>query len=217
MKLLFIDTETTGRPGLDPDPRIVQLGAVLTHVDASRQAQLDLLIQPDGWTIPDVCRAIHGIGTERCQAFGVRMATALGLLGELIAAADLVIAAADLVIAHNLPFDQAMLNLEQRRANPGAADILGGRGLFCTMDAMTPVCKLTNYYGDYKWPKLDEAYFHFFSQRPAQSHSALADVESCMAIFFEMRRRGLIPHLGELCGQSEPAFKIESAEEDNPF
>ncbi|WP_182340872.1 hypothetical protein [Comamonas koreensis] len=57
---LAYDTETTGlplfkEPSEHPDqPHIVQLGAILVDLNTRTTiASMDVIIRPDGWTIPD--------------------------------------------------------------------------------------------------------------------------------------------------------------------
>jgi DNA polymerase III epsilon subunit-like protein len=63
---------------------------------------------------------------------------------------------------------------------------------FCTMRAMTPRCRLpSRRRGEFKWPKLEEAYEHVFGTKPpaAAAHTALGDVTACRELFAEGRRR----------------------------
>lgn len=75
---LFYDTETTGlplfkEPSEHPDqPHIVQLAAILVDLDTRREiASMDVIVRPDGWTIPDDVAAIHGITTGHAMQVGV--------------------------------------------------------------------------------------------------------------------------------------------------
>jgi len=61
--------------------------------------------------------------------------------------------------------------------------ILSGRDSFCTMKAMTGVCKLPGMYDDYKWPKLTEAYRHCYGKEMEGAHDALADVRGCAEVY----------------------------------
>lgn len=87
---LFFDCETTGlplfnEPSEHPDqPHMVQLAAVLADLETEKAiASMDVIIRPDGWTIPDDVAAIHGITTEHAMAVGVPEELALYLFMEL--------------------------------------------------------------------------------------------------------------------------------------
>lgn len=46
------------------------------------------------------------------------------------------------------------------------------------------ICKLPGQYGDWKWPKLTEAYQHAFGKTFDGAHDALADVRACKDVYF---------------------------------
>lgn len=193
--LLFIDTETTGklnfRAPLDHpgQPHLVQFAAITTDGDGEELSQYSGIVRmPVGIEIPAEASAIHGITTEHAEACGISPLTALNLLDDLATAAHT-------IIAHNVDFDCAVIGCSYARA--GMKMNMYGGGLmtpahFCTMKATTPICKLPGNYGDYKWPKLPEAYRHFFGCDFDKAHDALADVRACKRIYFEilMRQRG---------------------------
>jgi DNA polymerase-3 subunit epsilon len=185
MRIIFFDTETTDLPDYKSpagphQPHVVQLAAVL--VDGSAERSVVTLVQPDGWMIDPGAQAVHGITPARAQAQGVPIAQAVAQFDELLTKADL-------AVAHNVRFDRLLMDSEYLR--------LGRRAdwpaTFCTMQACTDIVRLPGYRGNYKWPKLDEAFRHFFHRPPAGAHDALADVRACMAIFEELVRRGVAP------------------------
>jgi DNA polymerase-3 subunit epsilon len=185
MTIIFFDTETTDLPDYKSpagphQPHVVQLAAVL--VDGSSERSLVTLVQPDGWVIDPAAQATHGITLTRAQAEGVPIAQAIAQFDELLAQADL-------AVAHNVRFDRLLMDSEYLR--------LGRRAdwpaTFCTMQACTDIVRLPGYRGAYKWPRLEEAFRHFFHRPPAGAHDALADVRTCMAVFEELTRRGVAP------------------------
>ncbi len=107
MNLVF-DTETTGiinyqRPvGHESQPHIVQLGAQLLDDSVKVKGELNLLIKPDGWTIPQEATNVHHISTEDCEKFGVPIRAALGLF-------NLWLGFNPLLIAHNTDFDDFLI------------------------------------------------------------------------------------------------------------
>lgn len=180
---LFFDTETTGKcnfkrgPSDPSQPRIVQLAALLCD-DAGREDNfLNVIIKPEGWSIPQEAAGIHGITTERALADGITMADALERFAELIAETDI-------VIAHNVDFDALVVSSEFIR-DGGRFSLPSKR--FCTMKATTHICKLPGMHG-YKWPKLSEAYRHFFGVDLEGAHDALSDVRACARIYFAIQK-----------------------------
>ena len=89
MKALIFDSETTGKalwkePADDPrQPRIVQLGAILYDDERRVVAEMNLVVRPDGWTVPAEAAAIHGFTTERAGAVRLRIVEGRLALGSL--------------------------------------------------------------------------------------------------------------------------------------
>ena len=177
MRILFFDTETTGKvdfntaPDRPHQPRLVHFAAMLCDDEQEIQS-CNLIIKPNGWVIPESAIAIHGITTEHALAVGVDCSVARHIYTRWWNASEL-------VVAHNSDFDTRVMDGEFLRATPE----LPFRDVFCTMRAMTPVCKLPGTYSDYKWPKLQEAYRHCFGIEFDGAHNALADVRACAKIY----------------------------------
>jgi len=69
------------------------------------------------------------------------------------------------------------------------------KGSRCIMLASKDVCKLPGLYGDYKWPRLDQAYSMIVKGDPAningtQTHRALSDALMASYILIELHRTG---------------------------
>ena len=94
-----------------------------------------------------------------------------------------------LVVAHNLDFDQRVVQAELIRA--GLADAFAGKKGYCTMKNTADFCKLPGKRG-YKWPSLTELHRRLFGQVPEGIHSALADAEACKRCFFRLRELGVV-------------------------
>ena len=186
MAILFFDTETSDLPdyksGPGPhQPHVVQLAAVLADGAAGDGPErvLATLVKPEGWTIDPDAQAKHRISAERAAAEGIAIAQALEQFDDLLSKADL-------VVAHNVKFDRLLIDSEYLRLARRAA----WPRTFCTMETCTNILRLPGRYG-FKWPRLDEAYRHFFNADNPGAHDALADVRACQAIFQELVRRGL--------------------------
>lgn len=201
MNYLFVDTETTGKvdfrrlDDLAAQPHIVQLAFELCGEDGIVRASGVYLIYPNRWTIPKEAEAIHGISTEMCKSYGIAMRDGLDILEEL--SITPYFATSILPVAHSFDFDRAMVDTEAARLNRILDAFAPKARSFCTMKAMTPICKLPapafRGVNEYKWPKLEEAYKFLFPTRAITGiHDAGVDVRMCREIFFEARKRGYI-------------------------
>ena len=52
--------------------------------------------------------------------------------------------------------------------------------------------KLEGQYSDYKFPKLQECFDHFFHQGVQNYHDALLDVQLCRELYFQLRRKAIL-------------------------
>ena len=188
--ICFFDTETTGfvkkgaliQPG---QSRCVQLAALLVDKDGNELGRIDSIIKPEGFTIPDQVAKIHGITTERALAEGrARM--------DVLKAFQCMIENSSLVVAHNFDFDRQIMEIEEAYSE-GKFDWTGRPAMYCTMKATTNICKIPSARGGYKWPKLMEAYKHFFGKEFENAHDAFADMIAMKDVFFELVKLGLTP------------------------
>lgn len=194
MSILVFDTETSGKcdfklpPSHPSQPRIVQLGAQLIDEDWKIRGELNLIIRPDGWTIPDEVVKIHGITTEIAMRYGVSIAMALAAFDRLSEAQD-----EPVYVAHNLDFDSLLIAVEKYRLGASGDGSLIRRRIqssgFCTMHAMTSICRLQGNYGGFKWPQLQEAHQHCFGSGFDGAHDAMADVRACGAVYRWLKER----------------------------
>lgn len=187
---LFFDTETTGVPrnyrapvsDLKNWPRMVQLAWLATDHQGNELAAAELIVRPEGFTIPADAARIHGITTERALAEGVPLAQA----AEAFLAA---LQGADLLVGHNIEFDCNILGAEFLRL--GGPNPLEGKKRRCTMQESTDWCRLPGPYG-FKWPKLEELHRKLFGQPFEGAHTALADVRACARCYVELQRLGVM-------------------------
>lgn len=187
---LFFDTETTGLPLFkEPSehpgqPHLVQLAACLADLDTRKTiASMDVIVKPDGWTIPAEVSAIHGITTEHAQAVGIPEAMAVELLLSLWAQR--------LRIAHNESFDCRIVRIACMRHAAAFADPWKAGKAECTQIIATPIVKapptakmIAAGRNHFKSANLGEAYQHFTGKPLENAHSAMADVQACMAVYF---------------------------------
>lgn len=204
--ILAYDTETSGlplfnEPSEDPrQPHIVQLGALLVDLDSRKTlATLDVIVKPDGWTIPEEVAAVHGITTEMAHDLGVPESVAVQMLLELWAGNRM-------RLGHNESFDARIVRIAMKRhidpqdpdlAVPASDEWKAGKAT-CTQLLSTPIMKLPPTEKmkaarrfHHKSANLGEAY-QFFTGKPLQgAHSAIVDVQACLDVFFAIKDREL--------------------------
>lgn len=185
-QVIFYDTETTGLPdwkspsGSDSQPHIVQLGAILCDLD-SREVieELDVIIKPDGWEIPEETIEVHGITNERALNEGIPEQETIERFLKLRGQAHRV--------AHNRTFDQRIIRIALKRFFTEEDQEIWAEkeDHECTMLMAKPIMQLPpkGHYG-YKNPKLEQAYEHFTGKELQNAHTAMADARACMEIYF---------------------------------
>lgn len=174
MSILFFDTETTGKA---KDSRVVEIGLVLDDYAGNIVARSSIIIYPEDFEIPNP--EIHGVSTEKAKEFGVSLRIALALFHHYATKVDL-------VVAHNMEYDSTIMLNEYRRFGKDFPEFR----TYCTLQATTPICKLPGgYRGQYKWPRLDEAYRLLVNPEGFQgAHSALADTMACREVYYAVKK-----------------------------
>lgn len=195
-RILFYDTETTNlpafsKPSSDPaQPHILQVAALLVESDTRKVIQsIYLTVRPDGWTIDPHAEAVHGISAERATEVGIPEATALQVLHEIWLRADV-------RVGHVESYDARIIRIALKRFGWGdsIADQWKAGRAECTAALSRPNVPTKSKTG----PKLGDAYRHFTGHDLVDAHSARADTEACMAVYFAVqdlhptkeRRRG---------------------------
>jgi len=187
--LLFFDTETTGKadfkasPMAEHQPRLVELAALLTDEEGREFAAMNLVVKPDGWTIPTEASDIHGIDHKLALKIGIEHENVLHAFLGLLRAADT-------LVAWNLAFDDLILNVACNRELVLWSDCIAGKQRVDPMLIAKDTLKLPSKWkgGDWKWPKLTEAYQFFFGQ-DFDAHHAMDDVRAMARIWFEHLRQ----------------------------
>ena len=191
MRILYVDTETTGffkkeLPLWHPaQPWIVSFAAIMTDSGGEVYSETSAIIEPAWWTIPLEASNVHGITTGYAKAHGVSWIRAMDWINELCVKADL-------VVAHNIEFDATMVAIMNARAMN--RNTMSECNQYCTMKASTPICQLPGKIGsDYKWPKLAEAVRIILGEDLKDAHSAMGDVRACMKLYYALKKLEIDP------------------------
>lgn len=190
---LIFDTETTGFPNErfpsdhPSQPHVVQLCAILADMDGTVRSSLNLIIDA-GVEIPKAASDIHGITAEIAERYGVDPLVACQAFANMAKPASH-------MIAHNFPFDRNLMQIAYQRTHGAPCPTFDGKRQFCTMRAMTDICRIPHQSGrggSFKWPKLQEAHKHLFGEEFEGAHDALADAQATLRIFIELQRLGKV-------------------------
>ncbi len=188
---LVFDTETTGLPhnynapitDLDNWPRLVQIAWQLHDASGKLLSNNNLIVRPDGFTIPYNSEKIHGISTKRALEEGLP-------LDEVLAEFWKDYKKADYVVGHNIEFDQHIVGAELVRTNR----LEDGNGLMDspsidTSRVSVEYCQLPGGIGGrMKEPKLIELHEKLFGEGFGDAHDAAYDVDATAKCFFELIR-----------------------------
>ena len=191
MKLLFFDTEITGtiKKGapIEEQPHIVQLAMVVTDKDLTPRFTYCSFVQlPEDdesgpMLMPEAATRINGITDEMLWDGSSPQSAAEIFTTEF--------SYADKIICHDADFDISIMDIFLRRHvydYDNAIDDAQENGrIFCTMKASTDILKLPNpkFGGEYRWPKLGEAYEFFTGNKLEGAHNALVDVMATIEVY----------------------------------
>ncbi|WP_447915888.1 3'-5' exonuclease [Delftia acidovorans] len=163
----------------------------LTFSTRAVLSSIDVIVKPNGWTIPDDVTKIHGITTEKALDLGVPEDVVVSMLLSMWGGR--------MRVAHNESFDARILRIGIKRyiyaREPATAlpqsDIWKAGPSARTALLTTSICQLPPTekmravgMGKFKTPKLTEAYHHFYGRDFEGAHTAGADVASCIAVYF---------------------------------
>ena len=170
---LFFDTETTGLPkrwnapvtDLENWPRLVQLAWIMYDDRGNMLESRDVIVKPEGFTIPPEASRVHGITTLVAREKG------------------------EPLVGHNISFDECIVGAEFERLRMMTTLFLKPK--YCTMKLSTDYCKLPGKKG-FKSPRLAELHQVLFGSGFDNAHNALADVEATARCFWELKNRKVI-------------------------
>lgn len=194
--LLFIDTETCGIPNdrLPDDhpaqPPLVQLGAVLIDEDNGAEwGALDVVVRPNGYSIPPEATRCHGITTAAAVLVGIPLSAVVPMYVHFRSRARA-------IVAFNKAFDLTIMRQAIAR-NGKPVTLLGPESVECVMEMTTPLINIPptesmkrwGYGGKPKTPSLVEAYRWAFGEDYVGAHSAIADARATVRLYFELKKR----------------------------
>lgn len=192
---LFIDTETTGLPlndnlpytDLKNWPYLVQVALIIEDDNYGILAKRNIILKPDGYTIPESATKIHGISNERAVKNGEDRDKVISFL-------DLALYKSDIIIGHNVSFDLNVIKSEIIRIK-GIENALFEKKKHIVIDTMKMgrnICKIPNlsfHTRLNKYPKLDELYYKLFNKHFNNQHDAMADVQAAYDCYYELKRK----------------------------
>lgn len=188
---LVFDTETTGLPqdwnapksDFSNWPRVVQLSWQLHDQYGRLLESGDMVVRPEGYTIPYNATKVHGISTEYALEHGHPIEQVLQTFNEVLLKTSV-------LAGHNLNFDINVLGVEYLRI--GLDDPFQHLPVLdtCTEETAS-LCRLPGGKGGkFKLPSLTELHTQLFSASFDEAHNAAADVEATARCFLELLRTG---------------------------
>lgn len=185
MGVLVIDTETTGLAPkgyknvndsrLWSTCRMVQIAWTLFDTDGTELSSEVYIVKPDSFKIPERSTEKHGITDEIAKNNGIEIL-------EIFEKLKLVLDKSDTIIAHNMAFDDSVIQSEMHRYK--FVDVLKTwktKEKKCTM-----MMESKNNVGA-KWMKLSEIYEKYIGKVPDITlHRADNDVKLCADVYFAM-------------------------------
>lgn len=195
---LFIDTETTGLPlnnnlpytDLKNWPYLVQVALIIEDDNYGILAKRNIILKPNGYTIPESATKIHGISNERAVKNGEDRDKVISFL-------DLALYKSDIIIGHNVSFDLNVIKSEIIRTK-GIENALFKKKKHIVIDTMKMgrnICKIPNLSFHTrlslpnKYPKMDELYYKLFNKHFNNQHDAMADVQAAYDCYYELKRK----------------------------
>lgn len=197
--ICFFDTETSGLPNkksprLELQPHIMQLAISLYDSERRPVYEVSTLVAlPEDAKCPPEALATHGITPELSRKYGVTPVQAIALLRYACMRAEL-------VVAHNLQFDEKLVDFAVQRAGQDFSP-LAIVPKFCTLDATVNILRIPPTESMIKWghgdkfksPKLEEAYRFFFNEELSGAHDALVDTRACARVYYHLIDNDLMP------------------------
>lgn len=190
MKILFLDTETTGLPeernisvyNTEKWPYVIQLSYIIIDTDMNEVVHTyDSIIKlEENVNITEKSITMHGITKEQSHNEGVDISNALIELNENLMEIDL-------IVGHNISFDKKIMIVENIRKK--IFSLFPKKTYFCTMKNYTEFCNMPGVRKDgsnyIRYPKLVELYEKLFDSVPENLHNSYKDVLVCARCYMK--------------------------------
>lgn len=207
MRILAFDTETTGlvtdtaHPLAETNDYPMQLAALLFDYDRIGNT-FELMKVPTQGTLFTMMRyanerephpkafEAHDITKGMTERFGASPDEVLPMFAEFMDSADR-------IVGHNIKYDMDIMRIAYARAG-WEGDPFKGRETYDTCWEAMPVCKMPKYRqdlpGEFKLPKLNEAYKFFFGFEFKGAHGAMQDTLACFDVYLALqgKKAGII-------------------------
>jgi DNA polymerase-3 subunit alpha len=190
---LIFDTETTGLPknkqapltDFDNWPRVVQIAWQLHDNAGKLLSNENLIVKPDGFTIPFNAEKVHGISTQRALDEGLPLDEVLDRFTEDLNKTKL-------IIGHNiLDFDIKVVRSEYLRRNK--ENVIAKKDALDTQLESTEYCAIPGGRGgQFKWPTLLELHTKLFGEDFGDAHDAAYDVAANAKCFFGLLQERVV-------------------------
>ena len=187
MKVLVVDTETTGLPyyldGKRKYPSIVQWSFVVFDMETETVLREHDYIIKALDPIPPETTAIHGITEEMSQSgFDFR-----DVYPTYIECVEI----SNVIIGHNIDFD---MNVMKHQCSRLYLEFQHPNEIFCTAKSSTNICCIERIgkRGKYfKYPKLIELYEFLFNETPTGLHNSMKDVWVCLRCYCQLKQKNI--------------------------
>jgi DNA polymerase-3 subunit alpha len=195
---LIFDTETTGLPknkqapltDFDNWPRVVQIAWQLHDNTGKLLSNENIIVRPDGFTIPFNAEKVHGISTQRALDEGQPLDEVLDRFTEDLNKAEL-------IIGHNiLDFDVKVVGAEYLRREK--ENVIEQKKALDTQMESTEYCAIPGGRGgQFKWPTLLELHTKLFGEDFGDAHDAAYDVSANAKCFFGLLKEKVVRPLDD--------------------
>lgn len=201
--LLFIDTETSGKPNnwkkshVTPDkwPFIVQIAWCIYDCKGNMIKKENFFINEADINISEESEKIHGISKAKLETIGNNRKDVLSILS-----ADL-LEYKPMIIGHFIEFDLRMLKVAFERIK--MENLSENLPSYCTMSGIRHFDEIQK---TYRHLRLGELYEKLFYKKLENQHDAFVDAEATASCFFKMIENGLITE-EDLCHPKHSLLK----------